>query len=1120
MALNFLNNGYFAGKVGIGTESPGEKLSVYDSSSSTGYVASFGNSSNLELLIGTTTGAYLNIQGSTISSGAPYNITLQNDGGNVGIGTTAPTSKLHIEGSSDGTGAGVDAMLHVKQTGSWNANEPWALYVDGYSYLNGFRINANDGIRGLFKTQSGGSLGFATAGADPITFTQSNTVERMRIHSNGNVGIGTTSPSSKLHIASATTSTTLTIESMVSPSLMTSGIDLIRYGVAKGSRIESLRNASAGGVGLNFLTTADNAAEISGTLVSKMVILRSGNVGIGTTSPAYKLDVAGTGNFTGLVSGITPVAAANFVTKAYVDGSGGGTGPFLPLAGGTLSGNLKLNDDVQLNIGSSGSDLRLVHSSNNSYIQNFVGDLQISNYADDKDILFRCDDGAGGLATYLFLDGSNKRIQFNTDFITGDNNKITFGNSGDLQIYHDGSNSYIQDTSGTGDLRVDTSTFRLRSANGGETMIRAFEDGAVILSHNNFDKLTTTSTGVTVTGNVLASGYLAGQASQYNPTGGGTTLATLTGSGASRTNLVISNQTNDAAASTALVLATYGHDYFIKGSSSLGGSQLTLGFNTSNFLTLTSSAATFAGTVTSPTFIGDLNGTINTVTTAVTKANATNDTTVATTAFVQNLIGTIPAGLVFQGTWNAATNTPTLTSGSGTTGHFYIVSTSGNTNLDGVTDWKVGDWAVFIEQGASDQWEKIDNSSVLDGIGTGQSVTKWDGSGTSNTLTDGPITFSTNNSTFAGNVTISNASPALNLTDTDNASNIAFSSVGGALVVNSPSDQVYQIGGTEKFRIASTVATFASSVSATNSTGAQLQVSGWSNSNGANNANGTIYLGNTDAYRAVIDYDAASLGSLIISNTWNNDDGDIIFKTKTASTSVIPLTLKGSGKVGIGTTSPGAKLDVKKGSEGLYFAAGGDTGNARSLQFTSSANGGSNGAMHTIDAISGNGLIAFATAGVERIRITSTGLGVKTTSVTAALNVLDGTSTAVKATRIGNDTTSIYRYATLADAVLEWTCGSYHNAEVVITASQTNSGTYNNLYIRGIWSNNHTSHHWDELEHVGSLTGTTFTITNGQNGSTTNSGRLTLDVNYVSGSFATLNIRVTDFYGSHSYTIT
>ena len=137
-----------------------------------------------------------------------------------------------------------------------------------------------------------------------------------------------------------------------------------------------------------------------------------------------------------------------------------------------------------------------------------------------------------------------------------------------------------------------------------------------------------------------------------------------------------------------------------------------------------------------------------------TQANAINDTTIATTAYVNNKIGLIPAGLVFQGTWNAATNTPTLTSGSGTTGNFYIVSVAGSTNLDGITDWKVGDWAVFIEQGASDQWEKIDNSSVLDGFGTGQSVTKWDGSGTSNTLTDGPITFNTNDSTFAGDISI------------------------------------------------------------------------------------------------------------------------------------------------------------------------------------------------------------------------------------------------------------------------------------------------------------------------------------------------------------------------------
>ena len=153
-----------------------------------------------------------------------------------------------------------------------------------------------------------------------------------------------------------------------------------------------------------------------------------------------------------------------------------------------------------------------------------------------------------------------------------------------------------------------------------------------------------------------------------------------------------------------------------------GSSNVALKQGGATRLTTTSTGVTVTGAATATTFLGDLNGTINTATTAVTKANATNDTTVATTAFVQNLIGTIPAGLVFQGTWNAATNTPTLTSGSGTTGHFYIVSTDGSTNLDGITDWKVGDWAVFVEQGASDQWEKVDNSSVLDGSGTGGSV--------------------------------------------------------------------------------------------------------------------------------------------------------------------------------------------------------------------------------------------------------------------------------------------------------------------------------------------------------------------------------------------------------------
>ena len=54
--------------------------------------------------------------------------------------------------------------------------------------------------------------------------------------------------------------------------------------------------------------------------------------------PIFDVNSSGLSTFDGLVSGITPVNAANFVTKAYVDGSAGGSGPFLPLAGGTMTG--------------------------------------------------------------------------------------------------------------------------------------------------------------------------------------------------------------------------------------------------------------------------------------------------------------------------------------------------------------------------------------------------------------------------------------------------------------------------------------------------------------------------------------------------------------------------------------------------------------------------------------------------------------------------------------------------------------------------------------------------------------------------------------------------------------
>jgi len=147
---------------------------------------------------------------------------------------------------------------------------------------------------------------------------------------------------------------------------------------------------------------------------------------------------------------------------------------------------------------------------------------------------------------------------------------------------------------------------------------------------------------------------------------------------------------------------------------------------------------------------------------ATTKPNATNDTTVATTAFVRNLIGEIPAGLSFEGTWDADTNTPDLSTETPNNGQFWIVSVNGATDLGGITDWKVGDWAIYVTDGAgTDGWQKVDNSSVLDGQGTGQTVALWSGSGDSNTLTNSPITVSGDDVTFAGNINLLDSEKAL-----------------------------------------------------------------------------------------------------------------------------------------------------------------------------------------------------------------------------------------------------------------------------------------------------------------------------------------------------------------------
>ena len=69
-------------------------------------------------------------------------------------------------------------------------------------------------------------------------------------------------------------------------------------------------------------------------------------------------------------------------------------------------------------------------------------------------------------------------------------------------------------------------------------------------------------------------------------------------------------------------------------------------------------------------------------------------------------------GVNYQGTWNASTNSPALTSSVGTKGFYYVVSVAGSTNLNGITDWQVGDWAIF--NGSA--WQKVDTTDQVTSV--------------------------------------------------------------------------------------------------------------------------------------------------------------------------------------------------------------------------------------------------------------------------------------------------------------------------------------------------------------------------------------------------------------------
>ncbi len=138
-----------------------------------------------------------------------------------------------------------------------------------------------------------------------------------------------------------------------------------------------------------------------------------------------------------------------------------------------------------------------------------IADAGTIGSASDTDAISISSNGSivmsGATVTVSGALGVSGETTLSTHLNMGDNDIIKLGASADLQIYHDGSNSYINDTAGTGNLTIGTNQLNIINAANNETLAQFNENGDVKLHYDNAVKLATVSGGVNVTGTLTAS---------------------------------------------------------------------------------------------------------------------------------------------------------------------------------------------------------------------------------------------------------------------------------------------------------------------------------------------------------------------------------------------------------------------------------------------------------------------------------------------------------------------------------------------------------------------------------------------------------------------------------------